>query len=173
MKAHPCNDTFQRSHCIRLKTSDRKHTGTEGWPALSRCVAVGDCAYTVRPIESAQLRMSSPPPCAAHTVGHTCSCVQVRAYVCITARSLSRKDACAIHTRARTHSPIAVAPASMPFSTSSFTATARDSTTWPEQILWTDPLSIGTIPPLAILPEFTPFVALQLMTSDTAIEPTL
>jgi hypothetical protein len=39
----------------------------------------------------------------------------------------------------------------MPFSTSSFTATARDNTTWPEQILWTDPLSIGTIPPLAIL----------------------
>lgn len=41
--------------------------------------------------------------------------------------------------------PIVVAPASMLFSTSSFIAPDRSSTTWPEQILWTDSLSIGCI----------------------------
>jgi hypothetical protein len=41
-------------------------------------VALEDGAYDVRPIESVQLRVSSPPPCAAHTAGHTCSYVLVQ-----------------------------------------------------------------------------------------------
>lgn len=41
--------------------------------------------------------------------------------------------------------PIWVAPASRAFSTSSFTAVARFSTTWPEQMRCTDPLSMALI----------------------------
>ena len=42
-----------------------------------------------------------------------------------------------------------VAPASIPFSTSSLTATASDSTTCPEQIRWTDDRSIALISDIA------------------------